>query len=103
MKSMCRVSVVSAKNIGEYIENHGFETRVTVLGQPQWGDTPTAFDRWLATRYGAAAVRLAAQGKFDRMVALRSSQTVDISLEEALAIPKRVEINGDAVITARGM
>jgi 6-phosphofructokinase 1 len=92
-----------SQNVGGYIENHGFETRVTVLGHLQRGGTPTAFDRWLATRYGAAAVRLAAQGKFDRMVALRSSRIVDILLEEALAVPKRVEIDGDAVITARGL
>lgn len=89
--------------VGEYIEDQGFETRVTVLGHLQRGGTPTAFDRWLATRYGAAAVRLAAQNQFDRMVALRSARIIDISLEEALAVPKRVEVDGDAVITARGM
>ena len=89
--------------VGEYIEAQGFETRVTVLGHLQRGGTPTAFDRWLATRYGAAAVRLAAQNKFDRMVALRSAQIIDISLEEAIAVPKRVEVDGDAVITARGL
>ncbi len=89
--------------VGEYIEAQGFETRVTVLGHLQRGGTPTAFDRWLATRFGAAAVRLAAQNKFDRMVALRSAQIIDISLEEALAVPKRVDVDGDAVITARGL
>jgi len=89
--------------VGEYIEDQGFETRVTVLGHLQRGGTPTAFDRWLATRFGAAAVRLAAQNKFDRMVALRSAQIIDTSLEEALAVPKRVEVDGDAVITARGL
>lgn len=89
--------------VGEYIEHQGYEARVTVLGHLQRGGTPTAFDRWLATRYGAAAVRLASSGKFDRMVALRSSEIVDIPLEEALAIPKRVQINGDAVLTARGI
>jgi len=89
--------------VGEYIEQQGFETRVTVLGHLQRGGSPTPFDRWLATRYGAAAIRLAAQGGFDRMVALRDGKVVDVSLEEALAIPKRVDINGDAVVTARGM
>lgn len=87
--------------VGEYIEKSGFETRVTVLGHLQRGGTPTAFDRWLATRYGAAAVRLAAQGGFDRMVALRDAKVVDIPLAEALAIPKRVNVEGDAVLTAR--
>src|SRR5215207_6235549 len=89
--------------VGEYIEKQGFETRVTVLGHLQRGGSPTPFDRWLATRYGAAAVRLAAQGGFDRMVALHAGKVVDVPLEEALAVPKRVDLNGDAVITARGM
>ena len=89
--------------VGEYVEGHGYETRVTVLGHVQRGGTPTPFDRWLATRYGAAAVRLAAKGKFDRMVSLQAGEIVDVSLEEATAIPKRVDVNDDAVITARGM
>ena len=89
--------------VGEYIEDQGFETRVTVLGHLQRGGTPTPFDRWLATRYGAAAVRLAAQGTFDRMVALHNSKVTDVSLEEAISIPKRVDVYGDAVVTARGL
>lgn len=89
--------------VAEYIEQQGFESRVTVLGHLQRGGTPTAFDRWLATRYGAAAVRLAAQGGFDRMVALQCGRIVDIPLEEATAHPKRVELNHDAVVTARNI
>jgi 6-phosphofructokinase len=83
--------------VGEYLEQQGFETRVTVLGHLQRGGTPTAFDRWLATRYGAAAVRTAADGRFDRMVALRSAKIIDIPLTEALSVPKRVDVGGDAV------
>ena len=89
--------------LGEYIERQGFETRVTVLGHLQRGGSPTPFDRWLATRYGAAAVRLAAQGKFDRMVSLQSGEIVDVALENAFKVPKRVDLKGDAVNTARGM
>lgn len=89
--------------VAEYIEDQGFESRVTVLGHVQRGGTPTAFDRWLATRYGAAAVRLAARGGFDRMVALQRGEITDIALDEAVAKPKRVNLNGDAVITARNI
>ena len=89
--------------VGEYVEQEGFESRVTVLGHLQRGGSPTPFDRFLATRFGAAAVRLAQQGKFDRMVALHAGDILDVSLEEALAVPKRVDIHGDAVLTARGM
>ncbi len=91
------------QTVGEYLEKQDVETRVTVLGHVQRGGTPTAFDRWLATRYGAAAVRLAAAGGFDRMVALVCSKITDVSLAEALAVPKRVDVHGDAVVTARGM
>lgn len=90
--------------VGKFIESTcGAETRVTVLGHIQRGGTPTAFDRWLATRYGGAAVRLAANGGFGRMVALRNSKIIDIPLDEALAEPKRVDLHGDAILTARGL
>ena len=91
------------QEVGKYIEQQGFEARVTVLGHVQRGGSPTAFDRWLATRYGAAAVRTAAKGTFGRMVALRDGKVIDIPLGEALAVPKRVDLNGDAVATARGI
>ena len=89
--------------VGDYIEKHGYESRVTVLGHLQRGGSPTPFDRWLATRFGAAAVRLAAQGKFDRMVALRAGKIIDVSLEEVNATAKRVDVTDDAILTARGM
>lgn len=91
------------QRVGEYIEREGFETRVTVLGHLQRGGSPTPFDRLLATRFGAAAVRLAQQGRFDRMVALQAGNIVDIPLMDALSVPRRVDVNGDVVITARGM
>jgi 6-phosphofructokinase 1 len=89
--------------VGQYIDQHGYEARITVLGHVQRGGSPTAFDRWLATRYGAAAVRTAAAGGFGRMVALRDGKVTDIPLSQALAVPKRVDLNSDAVLTARGI
>ncbi|TLN07177.1 ATP-dependent 6-phosphofructokinase, partial [bacterium] len=57
--------------VAEFIAaNCQVETRVTVLGHLQRGGSPTPYDRVLATRLGAAAVRLAAAGGFGRMVAL---------------------------------
>ena len=90
--------------VGEYIEaNTEQETRVTVLGHIQRGGSPTPFDRWLATRYGAAATRLAAEGKFGQMVSLQNGKIVGIDLKEALAVPKHVNVDGDAVRTARDL
>ncbi len=79
------------------------ETRVTVLGHLQRGGSPTSFDRWLATRYGGAAVRAALAGKFGHMVALRGTEVVTVPLAQALQEPKRVDLQGDALRTARAM
>ncbi len=69
----------------------GFETRVTVLGHLQRGGTPTAFDRVLATRLGAAAADLAVVGKGGLMVALRGAKIVPIPLAEACAETRGVD------------
>ena len=79
------------------------ETRVTVLGHLQRGGRPTPFDRWLATRFGAAAMRTALQNRYGQMVALRNGAIVNIPLADALASPKRVALESDGVRTARGL
>jgi len=62
----------------------GWETRVTVLGHIQRGGSPTAFDRMLASRLGAAAVDLLLEGKADRMVGIKNNTIVDVDIDEAL-------------------
>jgi 6-phosphofructokinase len=77
--------------ITEEIEKRsGFETRVTILGHVQRGGSPTAFDRVLATRYGIAAIDLAAKGLWGRMVALRGATIIDCPLDHAVSDIKRV-------------
>lgn len=63
----------------------GFETRVTVLGHLQRGGTPTANDRVLATRFGAAAADFAVAGRSGIMVALRGTELVAVPLADAVA------------------
>ena len=90
--------------IGKYlVDECGIETRVIVLGHLQRGGSPTAFDRGLGTRFGAYAVRLVSDNRFNRMVALKNGEVTDVLLEEALAVPKRVPIDGDAVKTVRSI
>jgi 6-phosphofructokinase 1 len=64
----------------------GWEARVTVLGHVQRGGSPVAADRILATRFGIAAVDLAARGGWGRMVAARGAEIVDIPLAEAAKV-----------------
>jgi len=79
------------------------EIRVTVLGHLQRGGSPSPFDRILATRFGAAAVRLVAEGGFGRMVALRSTRIVSIPLAEAVHSLRLVDPEGELVRTAQGL
>ena len=68
----------------------GFETRVTVLGHVQRGGTPTARDRFLATRLGLKAVELAALGSWGRMAAVDGNEIVDVPLEQVLGTRREV-------------
>lgn len=89
--------------VGEIERRTGIETRAVVLGHLQRGGTPTAFDRNLATRFGAAAARLIAAGGFGRMVALHGTAVVDVALAEAVGVQKRVPVDGELVRTARDL
>jgi hypothetical protein len=62
-----------------------------------------SFFHWLATQHVAAVLRLVMRGGFGRMVALQNSAITDLPLEEALAVPKRVDPSGDGIKTARGL
>lgn len=80
----------------------GAEVRVTVLGHVQRGGQPTPRDRWLATRFGSAAVHLVAQERWGYMVALQGTQMVNVPLEQALHT-KQVDPQGDMVQMARDL
>jgi len=82
-------------------EETGMEARVTVLGHLQRGGTPTAFDRILATRYGAGAVNLLMAGKYGEMVCLRTPNIESVPLAVAVGEMRLVPVDGDIVRTAR--
>jgi len=60
----------------------GKEARAVVLGHTQRGGTPTAFDRWLATRFGLHAIQAVNDGDFGTMVALRGTDIKRVPLSE---------------------
>jgi ATP-dependent phosphofructokinase / diphosphate-dependent phosphofructokinase len=89
-----------AENLRQYTHK---DVRVTVLGHLQRGGSPTAFDRLLGTRFGAMAVRMAAERKLDQMVALQGEVLVSVPVVDAAAGQKFVPVDGDIVRTALGM
>jgi phosphofructokinase-like protein len=69
----------------------GAESRAVVLGHIQRGGTPTAFDRWLASRFGLHAIDAANEGDWGKMVALRGTDIVRVPLGEATSALKLVD------------
>ncbi|GAA3780482.1 6-phosphofructokinase [Streptomyces phyllanthi] len=87
---------VRLSGIGEWLaqeisDRTGTDARTTVLGHIQRGGTPSAFDRWLATRFGLHAVDAVKDGDFGTMVALRGNRIIRLPLAEATAGTKKVD------------
>ena len=68
----------------------GLTSRCTVLGYMQRGGTPTAFDRVLSTKYGAKAMELALEGKFNVLTILKDGKLDCVSLEEVVGNNKEI-------------
>ncbi len=82
--------------IGDRLANEiesrtGKEARAVVLGHIQRGGTPTAFDRWLATRFGLHAIAAVHDRDFGIMVALRGTDIVRIDLATGTGQLKTVD------------
>ncbi|MCC8334652.1 6-phosphofructokinase [Streptomyces sp. R1] len=87
---------VRLSGVGEWLAKQiekrtGNEARTTVLGHVQRGGTPSAFDRWLATRFGLHAIDCVHDGDFGKMVALRGTDIVRVPIAEATARLKTVD------------
>ncbi|HEY8498999.1 MAG TPA: ATP-dependent 6-phosphofructokinase [Clostridia bacterium] len=79
------------------------EHRITVLGYLQRGGAPCPFDRILATRFGASAVKLVEKGEYNRMVCVDHQQIKSVPLEEVAGKARLVSETEELVQIARDM
>lgn len=92
------------QKVGAAVETlTGKETRVVVLGHLLRGGKPTAYDRLLSLRFGAAAVRALAEGQSGVMVALDPPTVKYVPLEHATRRMKTVPLDSDTMLTARNL
>lgn len=81
------------ETLAEEIEKRtGIETRTTVLGHIQRGGTPSAFDRFLATRFGVKAMDLVLAKKFGYMASLKGTDVTEVSIQDAVGTLKTVDL-----------
>lgn len=83
--------VGKTNEVSKYLEDKiGYETRITILGYLQRGGSPSAFDRLLASRLGAAAVELLLKGETGKMVGLIGNKIEATDLEVVLSQQKTI-------------
>ena len=75
----------------EHHEQLGYEARATVLGHVQRGGAPSAFDRLLATRFGAAAIEHLANGEYDILIGLLNGRIAATKYQEVIANKKTLD------------
>ena len=129
------ISIKNVRNNGNGVDNNklggagekvaqqlqeltGLEARCTVLGYMQRGGTPTAYDRVLSTKYGAKAMQLALEGKFNTLAVIKNGRLDSVPLEDVVGENKvigavsgntpesnlkRVNMDDDLVKTARSI
>ena len=89
--------IINAEGVGDSInmakrieEATGMETRATILGHMQRGGSPTAMDRVYASIMGAKAVELLCEGKTNRVVGFKHGEYIDVDIDEALNMEKKL-------------
>lgn len=98
-----RLGGVGEKVAHELSELTGREARTVVLGHLLRGGQPTAFDRQLGLRFGAAAIRALDEGLDGVMVALDPPTVNYVPLAAAVARMKTVPLDCDTMLTARDL
>ncbi len=79
------------------------EARVTSLGHVQRGGVPSASDRLLATRLGAAAAGLMAEGTYNVLVGIQGGECVAVPLAEVAGNRRLVPLTHPWLDSARLM
>lgn len=98
-----RLGGIGEKVARELGQLTGRETRTVVLGHLLRGGGPTANDRLLALRFGAAAIRAIEEGQSGVMVALAPPTVNYVPLHVATERMKSVPLDCDTMLTARDL
>ncbi len=90
-----------AIGLSERVKNEypDYDVRVTILGHLQRGGSPTAFDRIIASRMGAAAVDALLDDQRNVMIGIKNDEIVYVPFTKAIKNEK--PINHDLLATLR--
>lgn len=79
--------------LGEQItEVTGIETRITILGHLQRGGSPSAFDRIIASRFGAEAAKILIQGESNKAVGIKGNKIINVELDKNIELGNEIDL-----------
>ncbi len=84
------------KKLQPYLQ--GYDVRVSILGHIQRGGSPTAYDRYIATKMGVEAVKALIEQKFGIMIGIVNDKIVHVPIEKAIKLHKTVDVNEVKII-----
>lgn len=87
--------------LAKVLNDNGFETRVTIPGHQQRGGSPSAYDRVVATKFGAYAAKLIRDNHYGVTVSLKNDRVVATPLSEVAGLSKTVPIDHTLIKTGR--
>lgn len=91
-----------AYEIAEQLERKtGQEFRITVPGHTQRGGSPCAYDRVIATRFGAVAAEMIVKEEYGYMVGIKDGMTTKVPLAEVAGRLKTVSPDSQIVREAK--
>ena len=79
------------------------DIRTRILGHLQRGGIPNAYDRILATQYGAKAFEMVLEKDFGKMVAYKHPNIVSVPIKEAISEYNYVSSQDRLLKTAKGI
>jgi len=91
------VCQVLEHQLGQRIDT---EVRTAILGHVQRGGTPTAYDRNLATAFGAYAAALVADEQYGRMAAVQAGRLTGVAIADVANRQRTVPLDAPMVTTA---
>ena len=82
-----------AMGLAERVKNEypGYDVRVSILGHLQRGGSPTAYDRILASRMGAAAIDALLEDQRNVMIGVRNDEITYVPFSKAIKNDKPVK------------
>lgn len=79
------------------------DVRYNVLGHMQRGSQPNAYDRMLGTLFGAKAIDMVNEQKFNQMVIWRNNRIETIPIEQSIEIYNKINPNDFSISAAKSI